>query len=57
MTLSLISLLLILLPSALHLFASKPLLMFPIPLALGGTESVIHSTKSYCRRLHVVPSS
>lgn len=45
----LISLLLILLPLALHDFVPKPLLMFPIPLALGGTEDAIYATKITAR--------
>lgn len=45
----LISLLLILLPLSLNLFVPKPLQMFPIPIALGGTEDVIYETKITAR--------
>lgn len=44
------SLLLILLPLSLHLFVPKPLLMFPFPLALGGTEDVTDATKITARQ-------
>lgn len=46
----LISLLLILLPLSLHLFVPKPLLIFPIPIALGGTEDVTYATKITARK-------